>query len=152
MTKHQAGFTLIELLVVVTIIGILTSIVVTALSRARLSANDAAVKADMTSVHQRAEVYFLVNKTYGSQSFKIGATNCTLGVFSDSSLANAFKAADVANSSGNVLCEAGDTYFYAAAALSNSWWCVDWQGTAKLETTAFPSSSATFTSNNNRCP
>jgi len=58
------GFTLIELLVVVAIIGILSSIVLSSLSDARASARDAKRLADIKTIQNALEVYYLDNGNY----------------------------------------------------------------------------------------
>ncbi|MDQ5889534.1 MAG: type pilus assembly protein PilA [Patescibacteria group bacterium] len=64
--KYNRGFTLIELLVVIAIIGILSGIVITALSGARDKAYDAKVKADLAGFRTAAELYYNNNgNSYG---------------------------------------------------------------------------------------
>jgi prepilin-type N-terminal cleavage/methylation domain-containing protein len=56
-TRVTAGFTLVELLVVVGIIGVLVSILMPALSRARESANSLACLANLRSIGQAMNLY-----------------------------------------------------------------------------------------------
>ena len=54
--NFKKGFTLIELLVVVAIISLLASIILASLSSSRARAADAAVKTDMATVKNQAEL------------------------------------------------------------------------------------------------
>lgn len=55
--KRRSGFTLIELLVVIAIIGLLSSVVLAALSSARKKARDAKRMADIKSIQLALEFY-----------------------------------------------------------------------------------------------
>ena len=64
--QTKKGFTLIELLVVIAIIGILSGTVIVSMSGAQNSAKDARIKSGMDQLRSAAEVYRLLNGTYGN--------------------------------------------------------------------------------------
>ncbi|MDP3988752.1 MAG: type II secretion system protein [bacterium] len=142
--NSNKGFTLIELLVVVAIIGILSTIVITNLSSSRDGANDAVVKANLSSIRNQAEVYYNGpgNSSYGAPlvltaDCKAGAGTSMFGA--DATILNAITAAQVANGDNAVSCisEGSDTAANKWAVMSplrtsdtNGNWCVDSTGYA----------------------
>lgn len=64
----KSGFTLIELLVVISIIGLLSSIVLAALSSARLKAQDARLISEMINLRTAAQLYQSSNGQYDNPS------------------------------------------------------------------------------------
>lgn len=66
--KFKKGFTLIELLIVVGIIGVISAVVLANLNGARTSASDKAIKADLMSAANQAEIYYGLNNSYGAFS------------------------------------------------------------------------------------
>lgn len=62
----KRGFTLIELLVVVLIIGILAAVVIVQISHVRSDARDSRRKADLKSMQQAVEAYYVKNYSYPS--------------------------------------------------------------------------------------
>jgi type II secretory pathway pseudopilin PulG len=65
---------LIELLVVIAIIGILSSVVLASLSRAREKGADAAVKSDMAGVRSQAEIVYDTDGNYNAVCGAAGTT------------------------------------------------------------------------------
>lgn len=76
-TLDRAGFTLIELLVVIAIIGLLASIVLIALSSARVKSRDAKRAADLKEVSTALEVYFSDNSGYPNTNGTYTCFDCT---------------------------------------------------------------------------
>ncbi|MBU4479912.1 type II secretion system GspH family protein [Patescibacteria group bacterium] len=66
--EKQRGFTLIELLVVIAIIGLLSSIVLTSLGKARLKARDVRRKADLDQIALAMQYYYDDNGFYPKES------------------------------------------------------------------------------------
>ena len=62
--SFSKGFTLIELLVVIAIIGILASIVISSLSKARLKSRDVSAIGSVSSIRNQAGLYLNDNTSY----------------------------------------------------------------------------------------
>jgi len=149
--KRRGGFTLIELLVVIAIIGILSAVVLAALSTARSKGYDAAIQSDLSTVQTQAEIYYSSN---GNSYGLLATGNCPLpgasgsSVFHDPVVERATKAANDANGSGSVFCNAGSTWAMQAALVAGvgdkMFWCVDSGGVAKAQTTAWSPSAGTY--------
>ena len=78
-TKNQSGFTLIELLVVIVILGILSGIVVFAVSGIQDRGNAAACQTDKKTVQVAVEAYYAKNGAYPPAGDP-GWTELTVGV------------------------------------------------------------------------
>ncbi|MFY9462885.1 MAG: prepilin-type N-terminal cleavage/methylation domain-containing protein [Candidatus Sungiibacteriota bacterium] len=63
-SKKSKGFTLIELLVVISIIGLLSSIVLTSVNSARAKARDTRRKADLRQLELAIQLYYDTNGTF----------------------------------------------------------------------------------------
>jgi prepilin-type N-terminal cleavage/methylation domain-containing protein len=84
--KLQQGFTLIELLVVIAIIGLISSIVITSLSKIRVKARDTKRIADLRQVNTAIQQY-LFDKghapyldTFDCEAANAGNSNCDTAV------------------------------------------------------------------------
>jgi len=80
MKNFKKGFTLIELLVVVAIIGVLTTIVLVLLGNAKSKSIDSAIKSEMSSLINQAELYanggsysdlFIGNNSWDSNNLSV---------------------------------------------------------------------------------
>ena len=67
MSKRSKGFTLIELLVVIAIIGLLASIITTAVNGARVKARDARRLSDIKQVKSGLDLYYSHGNGYPSK-------------------------------------------------------------------------------------
>ena len=77
--RNQSGFTLIELLIVIVILGVLSGIVVFAVSGIQDRGNAAACKTDKKSVEVAVEAYYAKNGVYPAAGDP-GWTDLTSGV------------------------------------------------------------------------
>ena len=122
MAKKQSAFTLIELLVVIAIIGILAGITFTAVRRARTTALDGRIIAEMDQIRSLAESYYLSN---------------------NSSYTNFCSNADLTNLQTDITKQGGTSfgcytdgskYCVEVKLNSGNYWCVDSGITSKMYT------------------
>lgn len=79
MEQKDQGFTLIELLVVIIIIGILAAIAIPVFLNQRKKAVEASMKADLRSVANEMETYFVDNQSYPTPSQTAAGAAVTVG-------------------------------------------------------------------------
>ena len=152
-STQSRGFTLIELLVVVTIIGLLASVVLVSLGSARLKGVDATIKAQLHSAQEQDELYATSNTNNYSgvcaasqSSSGLGGSTSGILVAALSAVAGKGGAVNVtlatAGQWNNVSCHDTATSWMVEAPLSASTsgvpslWCVDSNGSAKVEPAA----------------
>lgn len=143
---HSQGFTLIELLVVIAIIGILSSVVLSSLSSARVKAYDTKVQAQLSHIRNSAEIYFLNNGNYG-----VATSSCSGGMFIDttSGMVNLTKSVNYPVGENTIVCSSKGTSYAVSdnISASSTYWCVDSSGASKqevapLSTTTTPAACA----------
>jgi len=136
MKKRQKAFTLIELLMVIAVIGVLSSVILSALNDARNSSIDAKVQSEMDSLAKRAEIE---NSQVGNYNIVCG----TNGVATSSSIV---KIINSINSLGSVtfICNSETTKYAAAATFDDGFWCVDSTGARKKIPNALNTSPAEY--------
>ncbi len=124
---YKKGFTLIELLVVIAIIGILSSVVLGSLNRARSKGANAAVKSNLQGMRSQAEIL------YDDEGHVY--TNLCASPKINSALTAAMTAGgDLGNIADR--CSASDTEWAVNAQLKeadsgNDFWCTDFTGVNK---------------------
>lgn len=141
----RRGFTLIELLVVISIIGVLSSIVLSSLNTARNKGIDAAIRSDLDNARPQAELFYDANGERYAPSFGSGPTdvcaetgnvNGVKGIYSFIlSAANAAGLSSVTNrgtgNSTTAVCNATINAWAAQVPLKTSgFYCVDSTGAA----------------------
>lgn len=79
---HQKGYTLIEILVVITTIGVLTSIILAALTPSRIRARDARRITDVKQLQGAINNFFSVCYTYPANLdvLRVGTSSCPVYV------------------------------------------------------------------------
>ncbi len=154
---NKKGFTLIELLVVIAIIGVLSAVVLAALSSARGKGNDGAVKSNMNSARSQSVLYY---DTYGSYTTNTSlaatpssggptqaACATTATIFTDTTFAKTIVAADKASGGAGGATPTNVQCAISSAASGASWvmwtplttagtnmgWCLDSKGTEKVD-------------------
>ncbi len=114
LKRTQSGFTLIELLVVIAIIGILSGIVITALSGARDKAVESEIKSNLAGFRTAAELSYIDN----NNSYD---TVCNDG--------NEYTSPYFLSLPDNYVCTSSkDNYAISAPINETQNWCVDSKG------------------------
>ncbi|MEK9181515.1 MAG: type II secretion system protein [Patescibacteria group bacterium] len=141
VTPKGGGFTLIELLVVVAIIGVLASVILVNSGDARNKGNDTAVKTNLATLRQVAEIFFLnnlnsylpaggVNVAGACPNYDPQGTNM---LSKDKVIADALAEA-IKRGNGSSCYNSANAWAVAVGlklTLGTSW-CVDTTGTAKM--------------------
>lgn len=143
MHSSRRGFTLIELLVVTSIIGVISGIVLAALTNARNRSFDAAVKDNLSNIRTQAGIFHSNNGGYGQGLVAPGDCFASANtMFVDDQLVKGMiDAAEDANRDNNVRCttdvfapsDAG-AWSVESLLVEGGIWCVDAGGSARIVT------------------
>jgi len=143
ISKKERGFTLIELLVVVAVIGILSSIVLVSLDKSRAKGADTAVKSNLRTAANQAELFYLNNSSRylpsGSfTAFPIGTCPVYSGTGTnmlslDKNIAGAIAEAVKRGENGSSCYNSATAYAIAVGLKSSTSasWCVDSMGASR---------------------
>jgi type II secretory pathway pseudopilin PulG len=128
---------MIELLVVVSIIGLLSSVILTSIGTAREKAQDQTVRTNLGTLRPQAALYHSNNGNYGAVT--TAATCPTSGAtmfYADTIIRNAIAAAKIAGG-GATRCATDGVNFAVSVQLKSSTdhWCLDSTGAIKQTST-----------------
>ena len=140
--KNNKGFTLIELLVVIAIIGILSSIVLSSLTSARLEGQKSAVKSQLSGMRSQAELYYGTNgNKYSSSTVGVGPITCDtsgddiFGTASENGLGNLINGILFSYADANPQCFVSKTNWSLSVTMPGGGnWCVDNTGKSSENT------------------
>ena len=143
--KNTKGFTLIELLVVIAIIGLLSSVVLSALNTARGKGADSAIKSNLANIRAQAEILYDNYGGYGVDAtptaFAEAACAATADtLFADPTITNQITSAGNSSSAGGIgagRCSSTASAWAVSVPLktnSANAWCVDSTGASKQVT------------------
>lgn len=144
MTRStHKGFTIIELLVVIAIIGLLSSVILGAMTLGRYKAADANIKANLHTIQLQMEYIYDNTQSYGAVgvacqlALSPNAAGGTSIFGTDPTLKFALRSAlaQTANGTTGLWAVGPNGSSYAVAfplrADSNNWWCLDASGRGK---------------------
>jgi prepilin-type N-terminal cleavage/methylation domain-containing protein len=133
MIYTKKGFSLIELLVVITIVGILSTVVLTNLNQSRARSYDSKIKQQLIGFRTSASLYYYnqIPNSYGT------ANDCSSGIFVDNTPANGRPGTYIASNNlpsyAQVLCLANDQEYAIKVSLysGEEYFCIDSKGAGK---------------------
>lgn len=142
----KKGFTLVELLIVIAIIGVLSSIVLNALSGARTKAADSKIKQQLVGFRRAAEIFYY-NQTPNSYGVTVSNSCSTAGsVFASQSTNDGNPYSYLNTWAGittpsQITCYSTGSAYAVSISLSSGYWCVDSTNTSKSRNSAITSTA-----------
>jgi len=129
MPFFSAGFTLIELLIVITIIGIISTVILSSLSTSRAKAYDSKIKQQLTSFRTAAEIYL---NNQSPTSYGTTVANCITAstLFTDTNVVNGSPGSYILSTNlpptTQVYCSTNGSAYAVKVTLygGTSYWCV----------------------------